>query len=759
MSRQRTHPGCPVETLESRTLFNGGALDPTFGTNGQSTVFGFEETAVAAQPDGKTVVVGALNNHFITGRLNPDGSIDHAFGPNKSGTVETSFGGIRSEADEVVVQPDGKILVAGVRQDTIEDEPLESWVLARYNPDGSLDTSYGTGGTEHVLGSQNTGGITSLALQPDGKILFTATRFDGYFSGGYNFAVVRLRPDGSLDPTFGDAADSGRKGYVTTDFGDHDGAFTVAVQPDGKIVAGGIRLTSEGTDVTWVLARYTADGRLDTTFDGDGSTSTPLINAGRLDAVAVDTDGRIYAAGSVDNHVFVGRFNADGSFDTSFGNGGVFTKFGTADEQNEAFSLILPQPGKVLVVGAENAFADSHHVVAAEYLDNGSLDPSFGTGGVATFDTGAPVERTVANLTADGKVVVAANGPVSGSLSSVRRFSATPPPVVTLSAGGNGAAAEGGAGGSVVFSRDAAYNFNTRVHYQLSGSATPISDYTGRLAPTLPTKFGPVLNSLLEYIDIPAGQSSVTIPLTVVDDGVLENVETATVTGKANPAYTFAQQIIPTQKGPISISLSTASVTIYDNDGVKVNFRPANTAVPAGYVADTGSVFADRANGFSYGWDADNSVNARVRNDPLSPNAAYDSFNHTQKNGADRRWELAVPNGLYVVTLAAGDADATDSVYKFNLEGSLALSGTPGGLTHWYRSTTIVQVTDGRLTLTNAAGAQNNKINFVEVQAAGLGAVPGPVTGSQPILLKFPSATDLTPPLGTGTSTGSGTLG
>ena len=116
-----------------------------------------------------------------------------------------------------------------------------------------------------------------------------------------------------------------------------------------------------------------------------------------------------------------------------------------------------------------------------------------------------------------------------------------------------------------------------------------------------------------------------------------------------------------------------------------------------------------------------------------------------------------MPNGLYVVTLAAADADATDSVYKFNLEGSLALSGTPDGLTHWYRSTTVVQVTDGRLTLTNAAGAQNNKINFVEVQAAGLGAVPGPVTGSQPILLKFPSGTGLNPPLGTGAS--SGTLG
>ena len=178
---------------------------------------------------------------------------------------------------------------------------------------------------------------------------------------------------------------------------------------------------------------------------------------------------------------------------------------------------------------------------------------------------------------------------------------------------------------------------------------------------------------------------------------------------------------------------------------MKVNFRPANTPVPAGYVADTGSVFADRANGFSYGWDADNSVNARVRNDPLLAERGLRFVQpHAEERGRPRGGSSPVPNGLYVVTLAAGDPDATDSVYKFNLEGSLALSGTPGGLTHWYRSTTVVQVTDGRLTLTNAAGAQNNKINFVEVQAAGLGAVPGPVTGSQPILLKFPSGTGLT---------------
>src|SRR5205085_2890824 len=139
--------------------------------------------------------------------------------------------------------------------------------------------------------------------------------------------------------------------------------------------------------------------------------------------------------------------------------------------------------------------------------------------------------------------------------------------------------------------------------------------------------------------------------------------------------------------------------------------------------------------GLSFGWDADNTANARQRHNSGSPNALFDSFNHMQKNGVNRKWEIAVPNGLYQVTLAAGDPDAIDSIYKMNLEGTLALSGTPSGNAHWITRTLNVQVNDGRLTLTNAIGAKNNKIDFITIKAAPIGATAGPVTGDTPVNL------------------------
>jgi hypothetical protein len=113
----------------------------------------------------------------------------------------------------------------------------------------------------------------------------------------------------------------------------------------------------------------------------------------------------------------------------------------------------------------------------------------------------------------------------------------------------------------------------------------------------------------------------------------------------------------------------------------------------------------------------------------------YQTLNHMQKPGGGTKWEIGLPNGMYEVKLAAGDPSNTDSVYRMNLEGQLALAGTPAGRARWFESTTRVQVTDGRLTLTNGAGAVNNKIAFIEIRSATPGAPAGPVTASAPVLL------------------------
>src|SRR5262249_32931838 len=149
---------------------------------------------------------------------------------------------------------------------------------------------------------------------------------------------------------------------------------------------------------------------------------------------------------------------------------------------------------------------------------------------------------------------------------------------------------------------------------------------------------------------------------------------------------------------------------------VNVNFQPAGAPVPAGYVADTGAVYGNRGNGYTYGWNADNSANSRDRNAANSPDQRYDTLNHMQKpSNPNAVWEIAVPNGSYRVRLVVGDPSNFDSVYRVNVEGTLAVSGTPSGGTLWFDNTVNVTVSDGRLTVSNGAGASNNKVCFIDI--------------------------------------------
>ena len=148
-----------------------------------------------------------------------------------------------------------------------------------------------------------------------------------------------------------------------------------------------------------------------------------------------------------------------------------------------------------------------------------------------------------------------------------------------------------------------------------------------------------------------------------------------------------------------------------------VNMQPAGRPVPAGYVADTGAVLGRRASGLTYGWNANNAAQTRDRDSTASPDQRYDTFTHLQAAASpNARWELALPDGTYRVRLVAGDPTSTASVYRLAAEGVPVLSGTPTTTRRWVDSTATVRVTDGRLTLTNASGAVNNKLAFLEVR-------------------------------------------
>jgi hypothetical protein len=177
--------------------------------------------------------------------------------------------------------------------------------------------------------------------------------------------------------------------------------------------------------------------------------------------------------------------------------------------------------------------------------------------------------------------------------------------------------------------------------------------------------------------------------------------------------------------------------------GVHVNFTSDPAATPAGYVSDTGLAFGARGNGLSYGWNIDNSVNARDRESSLSPDELHDTFIHMQKpSDPNASWQIAVPNGTYTVHVAAGDPSNIDSVYKINVGGILAVNGTPATANHWIEGTVTVTVTNGLLVVSNATGSKNNKIDFIDVtpvvgtlKAAAVAAAPltaAPASGPLP---------------------------
>jgi glucose/arabinose dehydrogenase len=168
--------------------------------------------------------------------------------------------------------------------------------------------------------------------------------------------------------------------------------------------------------------------------------------------------------------------------------------------------------------------------------------------------------------------------------------------------------------------------------------------------------------------------------------------------------------------GPSVAKAVVPRSALFSRFAAKVNFQPAASPVPAGYLPDGGATFSLRTGGERFGWNLDNATQTRDRNLANSPDQRYDTLTHLQKpENPNASWEIAVPNGTYTVRVVAGDPGYFDSVLRVNVEGVLTVSGTPTSATRWIEGTSTVTVSDGRLTLTNGAGASNNKICFVEI--------------------------------------------
>ncbi len=353
--------------------------------------------------------------------LSQAGKVDTSFGGGQ-GFVETSFpyGGF---GNAIAVQPDGKIVVAGATApvDGLADEDIVL-ALARLNPDGSPDTSFGSGQGKLIV--DGAPGASALAIMPDGRIVVAGRQTDAY--GSTFVQVNRFEPDGTPDPTFGQAGEASFRfgpGQIAADL-----VGGLAIEPDGSILVGGSyegSYTTQEEDVA--VGKLTAAGVLDATFGTAGIQLVPVEDEGQIDdsvaGIAIQSDGKIVLAGSVGTSTYqyglasalVVRLDADGQPDptvhaSSFGVGvqTIDPVTGSGSAVSYGASGVAIQPDGKIVIGG----IDDGYLAASRLNPDLTPDLTFGKGGTATLTSLASLNgyETTGGvaLAPDGRIGVAA---------------------------------------------------------------------------------------------------------------------------------------------------------------------------------------------------------------------------------------------------------------------------------------------------------------------------------------------------------------
>jgi uncharacterized delta-60 repeat protein len=277
-----------------------GSLDAGFGTAGLvitsvgASVNGGSAVAVAIQPDGKIVAVGSADTDFAVVRYDTVGALDQSFGTG--GIATTMVGvGVSSPVSAGALQADGKILVGGRSFARMEQVPVDDFAVVRYLSSGVLDTTFGSSGIVITDVTPDFDAVSALAVGAGGEIV-AAGRVGGVGSfpprGSLSSGLVRYGPDGILDERFG------TKGLVVTTTGLSNWPSAVALQSDGKIIAAGTTLIDPGQRSTaFALTRYTPDGTPDATFGEAGTRTTKIGLASEIHGVSLQPDGKLVVAG------------------------------------------------------------------------------------------------------------------------------------------------------------------------------------------------------------------------------------------------------------------------------------------------------------------------------------------------------------------------------------------------------------------------------------------------------------------------------
>ncbi len=308
---------------------------------------------------------------------------------------------------DIALLPNGKIVAVGSGRMPFLNTPLSrtSLFIVRYNSDGTLDTTFNSGGKY----TSSAGGVTTeaeaVAVQADGKFI-VAGHGGGQYDGNVPDKILLLRfADSGIDTAFGSS------GTVLTQVENGQAAaYSIAVQPDGKLVVGG--RANSGSNYGLSLARYDANGNLDTSFGSGGLLIVNSSGAFQAADLLIQPDGKIIAVSNKSgnsnnsNDFVVLRFAADGAPDATFGtNGTVVTDVsGVADS---AFAAVLQTDGKIIVAGSSYDSANTVNVNPAlvRYNSNGTLDAAFGIGGIVRTPAGFPLNDIA--LQSDGKILAA----------------------------------------------------------------------------------------------------------------------------------------------------------------------------------------------------------------------------------------------------------------------------------------------------------------------------------------------------------------
>ena len=397
-----------------------GQLDPTFGSAGTGlvrtdiTLKGDTGYGEAIQSDDKVVVVGiagsgGANPMFGVARYNANGTPDTTF--SGDGRLATDFSPKVDQAISVAIQADGKIVVAG-GSNMNGTNHNSRFALARYNTNGTLDTTFSGDGkvTTDLTARQDE--VSGVAIQADGKIV-AAGRANNYSNFG-RFALARYNSNGTLDTSFsGD-------GKVMTGFpGGWNGGWSagwggVQIQADGKIVQGGDMVQSFSPyRSAFALARFNTDGTLDTSFSADGKVTADFTGGGDfISGLAIDGSGNIVAAGEAndtarDSRAALARYTSAGVLDTTFnGTGKVMTNYGPF--RDGAYGVAIDGSGNIVTGGMVGGGGFNPRFAVSRYLSTGALDSTFGTGGKVFTDFGSKTDwADMVAIQSTGRIVAA----------------------------------------------------------------------------------------------------------------------------------------------------------------------------------------------------------------------------------------------------------------------------------------------------------------------------------------------------------------